>query len=216
MELAKGIFWAFLPYIVIGVINAMIIRWAQIKEKWSWPLAIIAFSVISAASISIYNNLPIEWPLRSFEVERNTRSWLDDEGCSIKTIRDPEYRFVLGVTQSEVYFNVSNKKEDSPIAVNVYTRVNLSEDDQKYLSNLSENRRLHFLEQVKIELLRTGVQFQIHLSPNKQLQYTELVSSFLYTNSPNAKSEFYNNIGLVLRGVKLSQAFFAELRRGNL
>jgi hypothetical protein len=194
----------------------LISRWAKIKQKWSWPLAIIAFTVMFAASLNIYNNLPIEWPLRSSEVERNIHSWLDEAGCSVQTIHDPECRFRFDIIQSYEPVTISNMKINTPIGINMAVLLKMSEGDQKFLATLSEKRRLQFTENLKLELIKIGVSYSFHYGSNGQVQSLDLNNWYFYTKSPNAKTEFYNSISIVVRSVKIAVSRLAELRRGNI
>ena len=187
----------------------MISRWAKIKENLTWPISIIVFLFITAIGLVIYDKLPLEWPIRSAEVERNVRKWTEDAGYSVKKIPDDKSRFhFTAITPNGTQVDLINEKKQSPLIISIGMVLNLPKEAEKILNQMSEKERRQFLATIKLELLRIGIQYQLNLDESCTRLNSIRFENVLFYTSSNSKAEFYNEIFLVVRATGLLSTLF--------
>lgn len=197
----RDIFLAYLPYIINCVVSFMIALWVKAKEKWSWPVIFVIFLVISATTLTIYNNLPIDWSIKSYEIERNLQKWAYQGNFSIKD--NPQtyarFQFIMKDEKGKPVY-VINKKEDSPLEITIATLLKPTKNQQKRFLNKSKKWQSEFLNNLNIELIKLGAGYTLS---QPELKEIKIINEFYYDKN-TSKVEFLKNVMLVRRAQYLT------------
>lgn len=201
----KDILLAFLPDIVkgiLGIVIPAIIAYLGITQHWKWPLAILLFFIASGIGLYIYTNIPVEWFIKSGEIEGTLKKWSDDGGYSIKSSIQSDDRFHFIITDKEGYhFDVFNQKSNKVSEITIGTGINLTKRQQEILHEMPQKGRNIFYSNLNIELLKMNVGIDTGKSQPDRI----IISKDFYYRKGLTKYEFIENIHTVERAFYIAR-----------
>lgn len=163
---------------------------------------LLYFFISAAAGLIIFNNLPIDWPVKSASVETNIRGWLDKTNFSIRNNPHDDARFQFLVTdQQNNSFAIINRKDNDPSEIIIATTVVAPDKFNEAFKRATKYEQLKFVNYIGSELLKFGVNFKDIKLPLKsfELEYT------IHINKSTTRIEFLHEIFLLRRASYYAQ-----------
>jgi hypothetical protein len=126
---------------------------AFVNKIWSWPNAVVGGLLLLCSILYLMDRLGIGPSLKS-----RVRDWLDNSGYSIKTIHDSnEFHFVM-VDNVGIVTDILQNTPSSPIFIaSAKHKANQAQLDA--FNRMNEEERRSFWKNVRIELLRYGIEY---------------------------------------------------------
>lgn len=210
-QTVKSLAMGFLPTVLLWILGLampiIIAIWGRVANSWSWPHTFLAFLAAVALGLFIYNNLPIDWPIKSKKVEQNLRKWADEAGFSIKSDPQDYARFQFIITDDKGYtVTVFNNKKDSPLEIRIATKLVFTEKQQKEFSQKGEEWQKQFLDSINIELLKFGVGYEFKRGPLNEIN----ISNKIFYDKNMHKMNFLDKTMFVRRALYLIIAIFQK------
>jgi len=110
----RSLLQSFIFWILTLIIPSIVVIWGKVKKYFKGPYILIAFMGTLALGLFIYNNIPVEWPIRSSQIQTNIQSWAEEAGYRIGKMPVEGERFHLVITDNTMTIEVLNKKNLSP------------------------------------------------------------------------------------------------------
>jgi hypothetical protein len=102
-------------------------------------------------------------------VETNIRVWLDYFGLAVKKENDPNFHFALVVTcRSAIPIMIGRPKTHEHSLI-MGSNLAVSKEHQDVLASLSKEKTGRILEEITLELARTGVSYNFDIQPDGTL-----------------------------------------------
>jgi len=191
--------------LVVGVLVAGVIASIAVLTKaWSWPNAAVGAVLLVCGVMYLMDRFGFGPSTKS-----RVRDWLDSSGFGVQTVEDTfEFHFVM-TDPVGLRTDIFQAKTDSPVVI-VSAKHVASKSQLDTFKTLSDADQKQFWKNVKLELLRYGVQFS-NLNLNEP--GTDFSDTFVVSRTSTG-TEFLKRVLFVRSGARLYQELLLELAAG--
>jgi hypothetical protein len=192
--------WLFQLVVGLGVAGTIAAA-ALINKYWTWPTAVVGAVLLLCELLYLMERLGIGPSTRS-----RVRDWLDSSSYSIQAVQDTnQFHFVM-TDNVGIRTNIFQVKADSPVTI-ISPGHKASPEQLAAFNSLDQSHQRAFWRNVRLELLRYGVQFSNLTLDGEGVAFSDnvLVSRSL------TGTEFLKRILFVRSGARLYQELLLTL-----